>query len=392
MYKRQTQEGAAADPRLAWGHLDGGVPFAAWPMFLRPAGQFTTTAADLARFAQFLLGDGRIDGRTFVDESLMRARGRAAGTEAADAGLVAGYALGLGRRDRHGVVGYCHGGNVVGFVAMLCFFPEEQKAFAYSINTDSEVADYGRFESLFIQTLNLGEASPPPTVHPAPDAADWLGRYVLSPNRFQMFEYLDTVFGAISIAADRDDLLLTSLQQEPRRLRPTGEGLFSASNRTTTSHVLLRGPAGEYLISDGFQTFERVPHGNLAAYRVSLLAGLAGVAWLLIAGFFGLVRYRAELFRRPEGPAFVAAALLFTPLPFFATQSFMALGDFTAASAVLAAVTLALPPGMLWTILRSLNSRRASRFALFHGLAAALVLQWCAVLAAAGLLPLRLWA
>ena len=72
-----TQEGAAADPGLAWGHLDGGVPFAARPMFLRPAGQFTTTAADLARFAQFLLGDGRIDGRTFVDESLMRARGQA---------------------------------------------------------------------------------------------------------------------------------------------------------------------------------------------------------------------------------------------------------------------------------------------------------------------------
>ena len=118
-----TQVGADADPRLAWGHLDIATPAPALPVYVRPPGQFTTTAHDLALFAKFLMGDGRVGGKTIVTPSLLRAMGRASTTEAARAGLLAGYGLGLGRRDRHGVVGLCHGGDVIGFHAMLCLFP-----------------------------------------------------------------------------------------------------------------------------------------------------------------------------------------------------------------------------------------------------------------------------
>ncbi|MGH8076879.1 MAG: serine hydrolase domain-containing protein, partial [Lysobacter sp.] len=67
-----TQKGPAADPRLAWGHLDRTTPAPALPVYLRPAGQFTTTAHDLALFAKFLMGDGRVDGRTIVMPELLR--------------------------------------------------------------------------------------------------------------------------------------------------------------------------------------------------------------------------------------------------------------------------------------------------------------------------------
>jgi CubicO group peptidase (beta-lactamase class C family) len=232
-----TQEGEKADPTLAWGHVDDGSRYAASSIFLRPAGQFTTTATDLARFAAFLMGDGVLDGRSFVDKALLRSQGKPFGTEAANEGLIAGYALGLGRRDRHGVVGYCHGGNIVGFVAMLCIFPDVDKAFAYSVNTDSETANYGRFDKLLIEALEIAKALPPQTANPASDMSKWHGRYVLKPNRFQMFEYLDTVFGAIKVSAEDGFLALSSLQQDARLLRPAGRYLYSASDRTTTSHV-----------------------------------------------------------------------------------------------------------------------------------------------------------
>ena len=338
-----TQEGEKADPTLAWGHVDDGSRYAASPIFLRPAGQFTTTATDLARFAEFLMGDGVLDGRSFVDKALLRSQGKPFGTEAANEGLIAGYALGLGRRDRHSVVGYCHGGNIVGFVAMLCIYPDEHKAFAYSLNTDSETANYGRFDKLFIEALKIAEVPPPQTVNPASDMSKWHGRYVLSPNRFQMFEYLDTVFGAIKVSAEDGFLALASLQQDARLLRPAGGYLYSASDRTTTSHVFFRGKQGGYLVSDGFRTYEKVSTAYLAAHWTSILLGLAGLVWTLVAGSISLVRYRSDVFRRPEAPAFVASALLFAPLPFFLTQSFMALGDFTIASALLAIVTLLLP-------------------------------------------------
>jgi CubicO group peptidase (beta-lactamase class C family) len=386
-----TQEGEKADPTLAWGHVDDGSRYAASSIFLRPAGQFTTTATDLARFAAFLMGDGVLDGRSFVDKALLRSQGKPFGTEAANEGLIAGYALGLGRRDRHGVVGYCHGGNIVGFVAMLCIFPDVDKAFAYSVNTDSETANYGRFDKLLIEALEIAKALPPQTVNPASDMSKWHGRYVLSPNRFQMFEYLDTVFGAIKVSAEDGFLALSSLQQDARLLRPAGRYLYSASDRTTTSHVFFRGKQGEYLVSDGFRTYEKVSTAYLTAHWTSIFLGLAGLVWILVAGSISLVRYRSDVFRRPESPAFVASALLIAPLPIFLTQSFMALGDFTIASALLAIVTLLLPIGMLSTIILATKKWRVSRINLLHGLAATFVLQWCAVLMATGMLPFRLW-
>ncbi len=387
-----TQEGEHADPMLAWGHVDDGSRYAASPMFLRPAGQFTTTASDLARFAQFLLGDGAIEGRPFVDESLMRSRGRPLGTGAAEAGLIAGYALGLGRRDRHGVVGYCHGGNVVGFVAMLCIFPGEDKAFAYSVNTDNETANYGRLDRVLIEALEIADAPTPRTVPPPPDIANWYGRYVLSPNRFQMFEYLDAVFGAINISAEGDSLVLASMQQDARTLQPVGDRLYLANDRATTSHAFFPGDNGEYLISDGFLTYEKVPAAYLTAHWTSMILGLAGLTWVLIAGTVSLVRHRSEMFRRPEAPAYIASVLLFAPIPFFLTQSFLALGDFTPASFLLALVTFLLPIGMLTTVLLASKTWKTSRIDLLNATAAASVLQWCIVLAAAGMLPFRLWA
>ncbi len=386
-----SQEGQYLDPALAWGHVDDGSRYSASPIFLRPAGQFTSTAADLALFAQFLLSDGAINGQQFIDLELMRSRGRPSGTEAATNGLVAGYALGVGRRDRHEVVGYCHSGNIVGFVAKLCVFPDESKAFAYSVNTDSETANYARIDSLLIAALKVTKAVTPSTASPAADIATWQGRYILSPNRFQAFEYLDSVFGAINLSVEGDILVVTSLQQKPRRLRPLGGHIYSANDRATASHVFLRGDDGEYLISDGFKTFEKVSAAYLVAHWISVVLGLCGLIWLLLAGIMSLLRYRTKIWHQTEAPAFIVIVLLVVPVPFFMTQSFMAIGDLTLASVLLAAVTLLLPIGMVLTITRASKKWKWSRVNLIHGLGAVFVLQWCAVLFVAGLLPLRLW-
>jgi hypothetical protein len=184
---------------------------------------------------------------------------------------------------------------------------------------------------------------------------------------------------------------MTSLQQDPRRLRAVGGHLYSSNDRATSSHVFLRGEEGEYLISDGFKTYEKVPTVYLAAHWTSILLGLAGLTWLFFAGVISLVRYRSTILQRSEAPAFIAIVLLFVPLPFFMTQSFMAIGDFTLASASLAAVTSLLPVGMILTITRARKNWKEPHTNLIHGIAATLVLQWCAVLFVGGMLPLSLW-
>jgi hypothetical protein len=215
---------------------------------------------------------------------------------------------------------------------------------------------------------------------------------VLDPNRFQTFEYLDTVFGSIRISIDGDVLTLASMQQEARQLQPVGERFFSANDRSTTSHVFYRGADGEYLVSDGFLTYKKIPIAHLIAHWISMSLGLAGIGWILISGSVLFFRYRLKMFQRPEAPAYVASTLLFAPIPLFFTQSFMALGDLTFASGLLATVTLLLPIGMLLTVVFARNTWKTGWIDLLYTAAAALVLQWCVVLIAAGMLPFRLWA
>ena len=178
----------------------------------------------------------------------------------------------------------------------------------------------------------------------------------------------------------------------PGNYGPWVDAFFSADDRSTTSHVFYRGEAGEYLVSDGFQTFEKTAAAYLVAHWASIVLGLAGLAWLLFAGTVASIRYRLMMFQRPEAPAFIASILLVVPVPFFLAQSFMALGDPTLASRLLVVVTLLLPIGMILTVLRTSKAWNVSRINLLNGVAAVLVLQWCAVLVAAGMLPFRLWA
>lgn len=391
-FRFTTQIGPGADPRLAWGHLDIASPAPAMPVYLRPAGQFTTTARDLALFGKFIMSDGRVEGRTIVTPELLRAMGRASTTDAARAGLQVGYALGLGRRDRHGVVGLCHGGDVVGFRAMLCLFPDQQgtrggKAFVIVLNMDGDGANTGRFDALMAKALAIPS---PPAAQPAQaprDVADWQGRYVPAPNRLASFRYVGFLFDSPRLGWDGKVLRFSPVQGPVRALMPAGGMTFNANDRTIASHVLLRGEGGERLLSDGLRTYRRVPAALYWLVAASLAFGLIGLLWFLLGA-----PTRAILRREPVlVPGVIAAGLLVLPPPLFLLQSYTQLGDRTAASVALYGVTAALPLLMLWQAWRSACRNEGLANGRVNLVAALLVLQWCAVLVGWGMLPLALW-
>ena len=59
-FKFISQIGNDSDKQLAYGHFDDGKPVSALPMYLRPAGQLTTTAEDIGIFLRFMMSDGTI--------------------------------------------------------------------------------------------------------------------------------------------------------------------------------------------------------------------------------------------------------------------------------------------------------------------------------------------
>ena len=380
------QTGPGADPRLAMGHFEEGAAQVAVPTFMRPAGQFTTTAADMARFAQFLMSDGTIGGKSIVTPALMRLRGHAAGTEASRAGLQVGYALGLALRDRHGTVGLCHGGDTVGYRAMLCVFPEQRRAFFVAFNADVEGADYTRLRGMIIDALDVRTTRLPASAS-ALDLGEWQGFYVHAPNRIATFEWIDTLFGFIHISRDGNGLRIRTLQAQPTVLEPLGGRLFREPERVLASHVLLVADDGSRVIANERQSYQQVSAAWLGALWASLVAGVLGLLYVLVAGGVRLLRrksWRTDPVRVP----LIGIVVLLLPVPLFLRQSFLQLGDPTPASISLAVVTAALPFAMLVGLVvhACMPKPRA-----LDAAALLAVLQWVVVLAAWDLMPMLMW-
>ena len=388
-----TQKGPDADPTLAMGHFDPQTTSAAVPIYVRPASQLTTTAADMARFASFLMGDGVVDGRTLVDNQLLRGMSVATTTEAARGGLAAGYALGLARRDRHGVVGRCHLGNIGTFRSAICLYPEQRRAFFVAFNSDPEDGRFERVDALLVDAL--GVTAPPPQSVRAPgiDPIEWEGFYRVRPNRFEQFAYLDELMGVTRVRWDGEELHLEPLAGSARSMAPMGGRLFRAPDRRESTHVLLRTSGGIPVVSDGFRTLERVSAAGVWGLWLSAAVGGVALVYLLVVGALRSVRalrrgaWRNEPLRWP-----VLCLLLLVAAPsLYLTQSFLAIGDPTPANVVLAILTGLLPIALLVGAAQRVRAGVGTYRARLELGAIAGLLQWYLVLAAWGLAPLVLW-
>lgn len=375
--------GPRADPRLAIGHHDSLATAPPMPSGVRPAGQFVTTAADMARLARFTMGDGQLNGQTFITPELLRAMGRPLGTEAAGAGLRSGYALGLAARDRHGVVGLCHAGNIVGYRAMWCLYPEAGKAFFISINTDSESARYDRIDAHLVRTLDLAASTPVAAAAPLPAVVE--GWYRATPSRFETLRYVDALFGIARLKRVDGQLQLRPLGGTPRRLHPAGGDLLRADERVQPSHVVLREADGRTRLSDGQRTWQAVTITAWALQAASAAAGLVGLASLL------LVLPLRVLWRREPGhqPALWLLPILLLPLPALWWQGLQALGDRSPAGVLLYTCTAGLAllalAQIVWVV------RRYGTLRQWSVPASAALLQAWVWLAAEGLMPIALW-
>lgn len=388
-----TQSGPQGDPGLAMGHFDPHSASATVPGHLRPSTQFTTTAGDMALFAHFLMSDGRVEGRVLVDNVLLRAMAMPTTTESARSGLTAGFALGLVRRDRHGVVGNCHLGNMGTFRAAFCLFPEQRRAFFISYNVDPENANFDRIDSMLVQALGI--PSPPEAKRQPPgvDPAEWEGLYRVRPNRFAQFAYLDELAGITRVHWDEEALSLSPLQGSARLLTPVGGAFFRAPDRREATHVLLHSAANRPIITDGLRTLERVQPLSVYTLWASAAVGFAAVLYLLVIGgvrTVQAVRRRMFRFEPLRWPAICLVLLLVAPA-LYLTQSFLAIGDPTPANVTIAILSGLFPFTLLMALVRIARAGLSTNIARLDFLMLAGALQWCGVLAAWGLLPFVLW-
>ncbi|MEM1403351.1 MAG: serine hydrolase domain-containing protein [Pseudomonadota bacterium] len=375
-----------SDARLAMGYVDDGVEQIAVPMFLRSAGQFTTTANDMQIFLEFLLGDGNNGGSSWVAPEYLQRLGTPSTTDAYAHGLHVGHGLALGLRDRHGALGECHPGTTFGFRAQLCVFPKQRKGFFYAVNADNEQSNYERLTSHFINGLQIapGEKQLPRS---SENLDRYRGLYRLSPSNMAQFAWLDWMFNSVwvGIDEDRERLVIRSLQAPDKTLRPLGNGLFRENGRLQASHVIYGDSTLK--LSNGLMTWARASMLTLALAWISLVAGACGLLYITLRGgwLFFTGRLRKHTAVLIPWLSLIAFAL---PVYLYTTQSFLQFGELTAASAVLAALTGALPIALgtgVYLIAQGGNATRIDLYAVVAGF------QLCSILVVLGVLPVVFW-
>lgn len=371
------------------GHFENSVPQAGLPMYLRPAGQFTTTAPDMAKLMALMLNNGELQGTPFINPELMRWLAYPNKTHASTIGLRIGHGLALAVRDRHGVIGMCHPGTTIGFRAYFCLFPEDGKGFFYAINTDSETANYEQFNALFIGALSIAEAPVEQPGSQVMDIEELAGLYLPSPNNMAEFEWLDLVFNFIWLRVDNGRLLVSSLQQDTRELLPLNQALLRATDRSRASHGIVVDEKGDTLFTTGLGTFRKTSPFRIGAYWISLGSGLLGLLYILC---FGLLRILNRDVNKSKVLALPVACILGFSIPvyFFLHQPFFEFGDKNAASVSLAVITGLLPLALLVSILYWFKARKNTS-SVSDIAALFMSLQLCLVLFYWDLMPLVFW-
>ncbi|MTI30477.1 serine hydrolase domain-containing protein [Xanthovirga aplysinae] len=386
-----SQEGTYTDPALAMGHFDDGTTQKNLPMYLRPAGQFSTTAGDMALFAKFLMSDGLIDGKIFVEKRLLNQMGKPTSTEANENGLSSGYQFGLSYRDRYGVVGYFHRGNIIGYRATFYLFPEQNKAFFISFNTDSETADYQMFNAIFINQLGIEKPKKEiPTVNLPLNIEEFEGYYRLKPIRFQMFAYAELLFNSIKVIQTNNTLTIQSLQNDSYELLPLSENLFKKQDRVKASHVLYE-LEDTKILSDGLKTYEKISPFYLITMWISLILGSLGILIILIKGLLLFLRKKLFESKQVITIPFLSIVSLFITIPFLVNQSFLEIGDLTFTNASMALVSGILPFAMIIGLIKSWQNKVIKKVLTIDLIGMLFALQWTIILVIWGVIPFMLW-
>ncbi|RKO70553.1 class A beta-lactamase-related serine hydrolase [Sphingobacterium puteale] len=373
------------DKELAMGHFENGRLALAMPTYVRPAGQFTTTAQDMGTFLQFILNEGRLDGKEFIRSEFIKQFGRPEQTIAAKNGLKLGYAFGALSRDRHAVVGIVHSGNTIGFRAMYYIFPKEKKAFFIAHNMDSETANYEVFNQALIDNLHIHPMrtsfpSKKETAHALWDL-DRNGYYVPVITKIFPMELLDIISSYTKVENHKSAISIKPFLKKETLITAEDGLLYIAQNKTEASHLFYKDEHGESYLTTGIMTLKKVNGWKIILPALSITLGVLAAPTLLLLFIFNIYGKKCNYFKSAEAPSSIALLLfVFSGLIVF-SNDITQIGDKSFSTILLYCATILFPVGNFTSIIHyGLNLKKSAKrfdFWLVVLIAQCLVTLWC---------------
>ncbi|GAB3584592.1 hypothetical protein GCM10027345_31800 [Hymenobacter daeguensis] len=263
------------------------------PIYAGPAGSMSASAADMTRWVQFFLHDGRApDGTVLLRPASLREMETAHSPLSDRAGLHNGYGLASYPLSLKGKALFRgHGGGIDGFITAFGYCRELGVGYAFSNNGGVRAPRLERLVQAFLLRQLPAPAPLPRIPLDAAAVAPYLGHYRSAAPRNQMAGFVDYLSGGMHLRRQGNFLLSAPLIGTPDTLLPTGPLTFRHPAERTATVVLAQDKEGrrvlitgsEYALAAGFWWW--LPPALLALCGLlvlsSSLAALVGMVQVL---------------------------------------------------------------------------------------------------------------
>lgn len=236
-----------------------------------PAGSIASTAADMARFLRFLMGDGALDGvRLLQPETIARMRTRHFDDRPEGADMAHGFAS----RPMFGTMVYGHSGGLNEFLSHLVFIPEIGAGVFISQNGGTGASLPFLAPDVILAALAAEAGLTVSTTQPVPDAgaraAEAAGRYLNNRRSFSGPTQILAALSPLTVTALPDGALLVS-----------NATLQSISRFEPVAPDLWQDPLGDrlWLVRDAQGRVVRLADGT-GAHTHERVQGLGDPVWL----------------------------------------------------------------------------------------------------------------
>lgn len=387
-----SQEGSNKTNNLVMGHFDDGKIAPALPIYLRPAGQFTTTALDMGVLIKFILNKGKVNSKSLIDSAYFEDYGRPYYTIAFQNGLKNGYAYGLMLRDRHGVIGLAHSGNIIGYRAMLYIFPNEKKGFFISHNMDSESANYELFNQVLIDNLRISKNKKEVTnAEDTKGMSEYEGYYVPKFTKVEPLKLFDIMGSFSKIELKEKGLTVSPFQKQVIYLTYKGNGIFQSADKLSPSHYLYSNEQDKYLTT-GISTLKKVSGWQISFSLLSSILGLFGLLAILVSGIYQTGKHRLNVVERPIFPVFTGVFIFVLSIVFIVTKNIIQIGNQNSGGVLLYCSSILLPVFTLISlILFIIKNKMQTLLRTINFWATILVFQLMLLLTVYGLISFATW-
>jgi CubicO group peptidase (beta-lactamase class C family) len=287
---------------------DGVTPNPYWHILMRPAGSVNASAAEMARYLQLFLGRGTFEGKALVSPASIDRMEVPATTEAARAGLRAGYGLGNFAISKGGLVLHGHDGGVNDGRARLLYQPELGVGWVVLINSGSGEAldEIGTLLRNYV-TRDLPRPTPPPVVKVSEATRRaFEGWFVADNPRQEQFAFVQRLLGLMHLRFGDEGFVARPLLGKKKTFLAVSERLYREKDDPVPTLVLLDTPEGRK-IGAGWNSYRQLPWQQ--AWLQTGLLGLV-LATMLSALLFAGVWVPRRLFGKlRRAPAIAVRAL-----------------------------------------------------------------------------------